>query len=365
MATAMIVAITTLPVAADQQNGVVNGSFSEPSEGAWKYTRYLKENSFELSDVFDFKVGIQSEAGRNAFVRLDMDQFVHDGSDPTFAKDDFPELVQKGITLSCPSRLVVLEFDYRSQGSVDFYGLESELIARHGTDDPVVEASSIWLGRNINIDPTDGHSGWTTAQMFLKIPKDIDPVGLIYDVKFTVLFQSTRYSNFCAPEYPVVDLDEISIHNVDTLGDVPQLESQPFECTIDFNAGSVVSVESEDLITTGIVEPRIDRNYRYRRAINYYCYDVDGNHGCLIQTYTFEYPYIPAGSSCEGDFNGDGTVNGADMTLLLAEWGSVEPPFEIDLNCDGVVNGADMTILLSNWGRCSSKKGSMVIPRIR
>ncbi len=48
-----------------------------------------------------------------------------------------------------------------------------------------------------------------------------------------------------------------------------------------------------------------------------------------------------------GDLNGDGVVDGSDLTLLLAGWGSGGPA---DLNNDGTVNGSDLTILLANWG---------------
>jgi len=48
-----------------------------------------------------------------------------------------------------------------------------------------------------------------------------------------------------------------------------------------------------------------------------------------------------------GDLNLDGIVNGADLSILLAAWGTADPV--ADLNDDGVVNGADLSILLANW----------------
>ena len=50
-----------------------------------------------------------------------------------------------------------------------------------------------------------------------------------------------------------------------------------------------------------------------------------------------------------GDLSADGAVNGADLALLLGEWGvaGVSPA---DLNVDGAVNGADLAILLGGWG---------------
>jgi hypothetical protein len=47
-----------------------------------------------------------------------------------------------------------------------------------------------------------------------------------------------------------------------------------------------------------------------------------------------------------GDLNGDGTVNAADLTILLSQWGGAGNG---DLNGDGVVNAADLTIMLSAW----------------
>ncbi len=55
--------------------------------------------------------------------------------------------------------------------------------------------------------------------------------------------------------------------------------------------------------------------------------------------------------TCEGDFNGDDVVNGADFGSLLAAWGVCSGCPE-DLNGDGVVSGADVGLLLSVWGAC-------------
>ena len=52
---------------------------------------------------------------------------------------------------------------------------------------------------------------------------------------------------------------------------------------------------------------------------------------------------------CTGDFNGDGVVDGADLTILLGGWGTAAG----DLNGDGNTDGADLTILLGAWGLCS------------
>ena len=46
------------------------------------------------------------------------------------------------------------------------------------------------------------------------------------------------------------------------------------------------------------------------------------------------------------DLNGDGQVNGADLGLLLVDFGSIGPG---DLNADGVINGSDLGLMLVEW----------------
>jgi len=57
--------------------------------------------------------------------------------------------------------------------------------------------------------------------------------------------------------------------------------------------------------------------------------------------------------SCPADFDGDGKVDGADLGILLCEWG-VCGGCLADITLDGVVDGADLGYLLSNWGPCLS-----------
>ena len=56
-------------------------------------------------------------------------------------------------------------------------------------------------------------------------------------------------------------------------------------------------------------------------------------------------------AACLGDFNGDGQVNGADLGLMIAAWGSCSGCPE-DLNGDGLVNGADLGLMIAGWGAC-------------
>ena len=56
---------------------------------------------------------------------------------------------------------------------------------------------------------------------------------------------------------------------------------------------------------------------------------------------------------CVADLNGDGVVNGADLSVVLAFWGSCETSdCPADFDGDGAVTGADLSVLLATWGFC-------------
>lgn len=58
-----------------------------------------------------------------------------------------------------------------------------------------------------------------------------------------------------------------------------------------------------------------------------------------------------ASGSCgavDPDLNADGSVDGEDLGLLLAGWGSTDA--SLDLDGDGVIGGGDLGLLLSAWG---------------
>ncbi len=64
------------------------------------------------------------------------------------------------------------------------------------------------------------------------------------------------------------------------------------------------------------------------------------------------------GAACNGiqlrllvpaDLNDDGTVNAADLALLLGQWGVCHADCNADLNGDAVVDAGDLAILLGSW----------------
>ncbi|HMN97382.1 MAG TPA: hypothetical protein PKC43_13270 [Phycisphaerales bacterium] len=53
---------------------------------------------------------------------------------------------------------------------------------------------------------------------------------------------------------------------------------------------------------------------------------------------------------CFGDINADGVVDDADLSFLLAAWGTSNSL--ADINGDGIVGSADLSLLLAAWGLC-------------
>ncbi len=56
----------------------------------------------------------------------------------------------------------------------------------------------------------------------------------------------------------------------------------------------------------------------------------------------------PASNGNPCDFNGDGSVDGADLSQLLGRWGTEDA--EVDLDGNGFIDGADLAALLGCWG---------------
>lgn len=64
---------------------------------------------------------------------------------------------------------------------------------------------------------------------------------------------------------------------------------------------------------------------------------------------TFVLDLRTGGGACTGDLDGDGSVGGSDLGLLLGAWDLAGPG---DLDGDGIVSGADLGLLLGQWGPC-------------
>jgi bacillopeptidase F len=64
------------------------------------------------------------------------------------------------------------------------------------------------------------------------------------------------------------------------------------------------------------------------------------------------------GNICDGDFNNNGIVDGADFSLLKSVLGSQTAPDQ-DLNGNGIVDGADFSALKANLGQLPGPAGAL------
>ena len=91
------------------------------------------------------------------------------------------------------------------------------------------------------------------------------------------------------------------------------------------------------------------QNRRMRCALEHYRSDLfevgdggGGGDGC--------------NSGCRADLNEDGKVDGGDLGLMIASWGSCgDGSCCADLNEDGSVNGGDLGSMLGAWGNCDDE----------
>jgi hypothetical protein len=58
---------------------------------------------------------------------------------------------------------------------------------------------------------------------------------------------------------------------------------------------------------------------------------------------------------CEGDFDGDGDVDGSDLAVFAADFGRIDcgsgQPCEGDFDNDGDVDGSDLAVFAADFGR--------------
>ena len=122
-------------------------------------------------------------------------------------------------------------------------------------------------------------------------------------------------------------------------------------------AGTSVSV-TPNLLVAGAPLATINASYAGAATVVDYAADCDANgtpDALAIASGAADLngDSIPDSCQCTGDLNGDGSVGGQDLGVLLGFWGTTASTFpRADINRDGLVTGADLGVLLSQWGSC-------------
>ncbi|MBU3684484.1 MAG: hypothetical protein FGM39_10820 [Phycisphaerales bacterium] len=123
----------------------------------------------------------------------------------------------------------------------------------------------------------------------------------------------------------------------DSLGNEHWMECYPGGLWNDRGEGPLVSVVewSDDCNGDGIVD--------YGQILQEQLPDTNGNgvpDPCEVLT------------CANTDLFRDSNINGADLGILLSQWGPAQPQTVSDINRDGAVDGIDLGLLLSFWGPC-------------
>ena len=65
-----------------------------------------------------------------------------------------------------------------------------------------------------------------------------------------------------------------------------------------------------------------------------------------------QYVFHVTKEPCEGDANGDETVDVQDLLLVILLWGPCDGACDADLNGDNVVDVLDLLAVILGWGGC-------------
>ncbi len=158
-----------------------------------------------------------------------------------------------------------------------------------------------------------------------------------------------------SPAIDVSGLDEVAIacrywYSNDT-GAAPNEDSMPIEARLGDGAWFTLEVISSSAAAWRTGEWPIATGGAATIQVRFVASDLGS--GSVVEAAVDDVRVFASGcaeSPCVGDLNGDGQVNGADVGLMLAAWGSSDPA--ADLTADGLVNGADLGLLLGGWGPC-------------
>ena len=126
---------------------------------------------------------------------------------------------------------------------------------------------------------------------------------------------------------------------------------QVMEVTADTNEdGSITAADadwfSRSFLVSDHVEPTADVQVRFAVSDNPNNSVTEAG----VDEFNIDRVLCEDGPACAGDFDGNGVVNGNDLAVVLAGWGTSNPAG--DTNNDGTINGIDLATVLASWGSC-------------
>jgi len=111
-------------------------------------------------------------------------------------------------------------------------------------------------------------------------------------------------------------------------------------------AGTGNAWQTQVFRVSEFIEPTAGMRVRFRAQ------DASNNSLTEAGIDNFQIQTVLCPDACLGDLNGDGSVDGGDLGVLLSAWGVAAGGSSADLNGDNSVDGGDLGVLLSAWGTC-------------
>ncbi len=236
--------------------------------------------------------------------------------------------------IACTSAAVADQFEVEFRGSVEFCQVQSGPIHDGQPGDAVVVRFRV-DSTNFVDSPNYPVRGYVIDPGSFTMTFDGTPVGLA-DTGAPVYFVMRNND-------PAVDGFFVSDAVDWPIGTSLNLAGHfgPFgvQCSVGYEGWVLSSLDIADAVGT----------YEYNGLTSFYYGVTDGPFdatGNIFEKLTISAVAAP----CVGDFDGNGTVDGADLGVLLGNWGGTGGA---DLNGDGTVDGADLGVLLGNWGGCN------------
>ena len=165
---------------------------------------------------------------------------------------------------------------------------------------------------------------------------DVTNLELVLSEPTQATFDMTNFATFDSTWEMHLDY-EISGGLFQLKGEADEVEVANFGCRFNFDNGdSTVG----DMVLDGI--PGTIDPAKLPTGI----YSVVLMTTVVLDDASMSGTYKPGGDGVLGDLNSDGLCNGADLGLLLSQWGGSGTA---DFDGDGTVAGADLGLLLSYW----------------
>lgn len=138
---------------------------------------------------------------------------------------------------------------------------------------------------------------------------------------------------------------------------------EPFtlrRCTFrNTTSDSIVEIRFGTTLLEGCRVERCNTSGYLFRVIYTGVYNAAGLTVCGSDGTPFQGPWTDLGGnnfnavcSCFGDLDGDGTVGGYDLSLVLSGWQFGPGSNDGDLSGDGETDAVDLALILANWGPC-------------